>query len=204
VPRTRPLAGQRSRDRLGTGPVLTDPRERAVPPPAAAEPAAGDPDGRRDLGVLVATLLVVVLATTAGLLVVRARGEDAMERARAAALAAAEQHAVTVLSYDHRRLDKDFARARSVLTGTFADDYAATTEKVVRPSAEQVKAVVTAEVAASSVVRAPSENRVVVLLFVDQTTTSTRLEGPKVDLNRVRMTMTRVGQEWLVSAIDAL
>ncbi len=72
-----------------------------------------------------------------------------------------------------------------------------------RPSAEEVKAVVTAEVASSSVVRA-AENQVVVLLFVDQTTTSTRLEGPKVDLNRVRMTMTRVGQQWLVSGVDAL
>lgn len=197
MPRTRPLAGQRSRERLGAGPAPTAPAEHAARAPA-------EPSVRRDLGVLVAALLVVVLAATAGLLVVRARGEDAAERARAAALAAAEQHAVTVLSYDHRRLDEDFARARSVLTGTFADDYAATTEKVVRPSAEQVKAVVTAEVAASAVVRAPSESRVVVLLFVDQTTTSTRLEGPKVDLNRVRMTMTRVGQQWLVSGIDAL
>ena len=39
-----------------------------------------------------------------------------------------------------------------------------------------------------------SENRVVLLLFVDQTTTSTRLEGPKVDLNRVRMTMLEDGR----------
>ena len=47
-----------------------------------------------------------------------------------------------------------------------------------RPTAEQVKAVVKAEVAASSVVRATA-NRVVVLLFVNQTTTSTRLDGPE-------------------------
>jgi Mce-associated membrane protein len=58
-------------------------------------------------------------------------------------------------------------------------------------------------VASSSGVRA-EENRVVVLLFVDQTTTSTRLDGPKVDLNRVRLTMTRTGGEWLVSEVDAL
>ncbi len=62
---------------------------------------------------------------------------------------------------------------------------------------------VTAEVVSSSVVRA-SENRVVLLLFVDQTTTSTRLEGPKVDLNRVRMTLSRTGGQWLVSGVDAL
>ena len=205
MPRTRPLAGQRSRDRLGGPPHVPAPGPATRPRPPAGRAARPDPAaGRRDLAVLVAAVLVLVLATAAGLLVVRARGADRAEQARSAALAAAEQHAVTVLSYDHRRLDKDFARARAALTGSFADDYAATTEKVVRPSAEQVKAVVTAEVTASAVVRAPSENRVVVLLFVDQTTTSTRLEGPKVDLNRVRMTMTRVGQQWLVSGIDAL
>jgi Mce-associated membrane protein len=74
---------------------------------------------------------------------------------------------------------------------------------VVRPTAEEVKAVVKAEVVASSVVRA-SQDRVVVLLFVNQTTTSTRVEGPQVDLNRVRMTLTRVGGDWKVSAVTAL
>jgi len=43
-----------------------------------------------------------------------------------------------------------------------------------------------------------------VLLFVNQTTTSTRVQGPQVDLNRVRMTLTRVGDDWKVSAVTAL
>ena len=74
---------------------------------------------------------------------------------------------------------------------------------MVRPSAEQYKVVVKAEVTAASVVRA-SDDRVVALLFVDQTTTSTRLEGPKVDLNRVRMTLVEQDGKWLVSELDAL
>jgi len=134
--------------------------------------------------------------------VLKASSDDRVEQARAQARAAAEGHAVTLPSYDHRRLDRDFAAARKILTGGFADDYASTTENVVRSTAEEVKAVVTAEVASSSVVRA-GENRAVVLLFVDQTTTSTRLEGPRVDLNRVRITLERSGQ-WLVSGVDAL
>lgn len=197
--RSRPIAGQRSRPRLGAGPIDVGPATatRPVGPPA--------PRGRSGHVVLAAGVaLVLALAATAVLLGVRARGDDRLEQARTAAQAAAEAAAVTVLSYDHRSLDRDFARAKALLTGRFAADYAATTEKVVRPSATQVKAVVTAEVATSAVVRAPSADRVVVLLFVDQTTTSTRLDGPKVDLNRVRMTMARVGQEWRVSAIDAL
>lgn len=214
--RTRPIAGERSRGRLaepaaGRHPAAVLDPPAAVPPLPGARPAApasapGAPataHRRADWTVLAALAVVVVLAVTAGLLVVRARGEDRAEEARRAALAAGERHAVTLLSYDHRHLDRDFARAQDVLTGSFKADYAATTEKVVRPSAEQVKAVVTAEVVSSAVVRA-EENRVVLLLFVDQTTTSTRLDGPKVDLNRVRMTLTRTGGQWLVSGVDAL
>jgi Mce-associated membrane protein len=205
----RPIAGQRSRDKLGAAaaerPARTAVLDRPAPPPPVdrPEPGHGRPRRPSDLLVLVALAVVVALAVTAGLLVLRARGEDRVEEARRAAQAAGERHAVTLLSYDHRHLDRDFARAADVLTGSFADDYAETTEEVVRPTALEVKAVVTAEVVSSSVVRA-DENRVVLLLFVDQTTTSTRLEGPKVDLNRVRMTLSRTGGQWLVSGVDAL
>jgi Mce-associated membrane protein len=211
VARQRPVAGQRNRTRLGSGPDVEAPtvqpaRRTAVLDrlPAPPRPAPSARSTRRsDLLVLVAAVVAVALVLTAGLLALRARGEDRVEQARTAAVAAAEAHAVDLLSYDYRHLDRDFARGSKALTGGFADDYATTTEKVVRPTAEQVKAVVTAEVAASSVVRA-AQNQVVVLLFVNQTTTSTRVEGPKVDLNRVRLTMTRVDGDWLVSKVVAL
>lgn len=208
----RTLAGHRSRARLGAqgSTAVLEPRPDTPAPPAP--PGDSGPDRRpaarprrtADPLLLVAGVVVVVLVATAVLLGVRARAEDRLEQARAAALAAAEAHAVAILSYDHRRLDRDFARARRLLTGPFARDYARTTEKVVRPTAEQVKAVVTADVATAAVVRSPSADRVVVLLFVNQTTTSTRLDGPKIDLNRVRMTMSRVDGAWRVSAVDAL
>ncbi len=216
--RQRPVAGQRNRTRLGSGPAVeapaVEPARRTAVLERAAEPARAGPrrpgrsgfaasTSRSDLLVLVAGVVAVAMVLTAGLLALRARGEDRVEQARTAALAAAESHAVDLLSYDYRRLDRDFARAGKALTGSFADDYATTTEKVVRPTAIEVKAVVTAEVAASSVVRA-SQNRVVVLMFVNQTTTSTRVEGPKVDLNRVRLTLTRVDGDWLVSKVVAL
>lgn len=214
--RQRPIAGQRGRSRLGTDvpPAASGDNDEVArgrpttvldPPPVANGPRRIL--RRADallLGALAVVVALAVAAAVLGLLLMRQdRAEDRVELARTEALAAAERHAVTLLSYDHRRLDRDFAAARKVLTGNFADDYAATTESVVRPTAEEVKAVVTAEVAASSVVRA-GENRAVVLLFVDQTTTSTRLDGPRVDLNRVRMTLDRSGGQWLVSGVDAL
>jgi len=153
--------------------------------------------------------VLLVAAGTAAVLAYRLQQadpnnpRDGLASTRSDALAAARAHAQTILSFDHRTLDADCARAGRVLARTFKSEYGETTDTVVRPSAEQYKVVVKAEVTAASVVRA-SENRVVVLLYVDQTTTSTRLEGPKVDLNRVRMTLVENDGNWLVSELDAL
>jgi Mce-associated membrane protein len=49
-----------------------------------------------------------------------------------------------------------------------------------------------------------SADRAVVLLFVNQVTTSTQVSGSRVDLNRVRMTLTRTSDGWKVSGVDAL
>jgi Mce-associated membrane protein len=213
--RQRPLAGQRSRTRLGppspatrpaptrppsAGPVLLDRPSVTAGTPAA--PTTGT--GRRpDWVLLAAGVLTLALVLTAGLVAMRARAADRTETARSAAQAAAESDAVDLLSYDYRHLDRDFARARAHLTGKFVADYTTTTQHTVRPLAPQVHAVVKATVASSSVVQA-SENQVVVLLFVNQTTTSTRLDAPRTDLNRVRITMTRVGDGWKVSKVAAL
>ena len=183
------------------------PSSRRPPPP----PDGGEPTRPRWLYLVAGGLAVIALvaAVIAGVLAVRlAQADpndppDSLSKTRGDALAAARSHAQEILSYDHRTLDADFAKAEAALTGKFKKDYARTTSTVVRPSAEQYKVVVKAEVTAASVVRA-ADDRVVALLFVDQTTTSTRLEGPKVDLNRVRMTLVEQDGKWLVSELDAL
>jgi Mce-associated membrane protein len=205
--RQRPLAGQRNRptpNRPATprsaGPVLLD---RPSAPAGSADATTTGTSRRPDWILLVAAVVTLALVLTAGLVALRARTAARTETARTAAQAAAESDVVDLLSYDYRHLDRDFARARSHLTGKFVADYTTTTQHTVRPLAPQVHAVVKATVASSSVVRA-SENTVVVLLFVNQTTTSTRLEAPRTDLNRVRLTMTRVGGAWKVSKVAAL
>lgn len=133
------------------------------------------------------------------------------EQARGEALAAARKAAPVVLSYDYRHLDRDFARARTHLTGSFRAEYGRTTTKVVGPTARKYHGVVKATVAApvggglpaASVVSA-GPDKAVVLLFVNQVTTSTQVTGSRMDLNRVRMTLTRTSEGWRVSAVDAL
>ncbi|MFF7166539.1 hypothetical protein ACFZBP_35070 [Streptomyces sp. NPDC008086] len=163
--------------------------------------------------LLTALLAVLLMAGAAAAAVLGWQSRDAhrTETARSEALAAAQKAAPVVLSYDYRHLDRDFAKARAHLTGGFREEYGKTTKTVVGPTATRYHGVVKAAIAApasggtpaASVVSA-SPDKVVVLLFVNQVTESTQVSGSRLDLNRVRMTMTRTDEGWKVSAVDAL
>lgn len=194
-----------------------DPPEPAPEPervPDSEEVPKESASVRRPWRRLLTVALCVVLL--AGLVAVAVLGWQyregrRAEQARREALAAAREAAPVVLSYDYRHLDRDFARARTHLTGAFRDEYGRTTTKVVAPTARKYHGVVKATVAAPAGGGRPAESvvsagpdRAVVLLFVNQVTTSTQVTGSRVDLNRVRMTLTRTSEGWKVSAVDAL
>jgi Mce-associated membrane protein len=167
--------------------------------------AKSRPRRRRTPAVIPAVLLFCLVAVLAACLLaaLTTRRDRAPVAAGDAAAAAARTSAATILSYDYRHLDSDFATASALTTGSFRSDYQATTTKAVSQLATQTKAVVVAKVAAVGVVSS-STDRATLLLFVDQTTTSNRLSSAKTDLVRVQMTMSRVGGRWLVSSLKAL
>lgn len=177
------------------------------------QPEDGAPPRKAGPSVLTAVLGVVLVAAllAAAVLGWQYRQGRQAEQARGEALAAARQAAPVVLSYDYRHLDRDFSRARALLTGHFRDQYGKTTKAVVAPTATKYHGVVKATVAtpadggapAVSVVSA-TPDRAVVLLFVNQVTSSTQVPAPRLDLNRVRMTLTRTSDGWKVSGVDAL
>ncbi|MEV6293218.1 hypothetical protein AB0M41_22905 [Streptomyces sp. NPDC051896] len=190
--------------------------EESAPEESAPEesaPEEGAPPRRVARRVLVAVLGVVLVAALVVVAVLgwRYREGRQAEQARGEALAAARKAAPAVLSYDYRHLDRDFARARALLTGHFRDQYGRTTKTVVAPTATKYHGVVKATVAtpadggapAASVVSATPDSAVV-LLFVNQVTESTQVPQPRLDLNRVRMTLTRTSGGWKVSGVDAL
>ncbi|MDX6264784.1 MAG: Mce-associated rane protein [Kribbellaceae bacterium] len=154
------------------------------------------------LSAALGILLVLILALTAVLGVKAWKGKEA-EDARDQAAAAGRKAAETALSYDYRTLDKSFAAARATMTPEFAGQFDATA-KVAGELATKTKATVRAEVREVGV-RDGDANRVTLIIFVNQTTTSTITKGsPRVDLNRTRFTMVRNGGQWLVQEIAGL
>jgi Mce-associated membrane protein len=210
-------------------PVPTEPASaQAVEPPDAgsppadppAEPAADVPDtvlpsdtvesdgsSRRPLAALlpIGLLALGALLLVAGtvFLGLQVRAESRTEDARTQALAASRDAARALFSYNHESLEQDFARGLAVTTGNFREEYSRTTTDVVQGVATEYQAVVQANVSEAGVISA-GPDEVVVLVFINQVTTSTRVEGEKIDQSRVRMRLVRRGGDWLVAQVDAL
>jgi Mce-associated membrane protein len=167
------------------------------------EPAAGRPNRLNVVLTVSLSVLIVIVLALAGFLGLKAwRGQEA-EDARNEAATAGRKAAETALSYDYRSLDKSFADARATMTPEFAAKFDETA-KVAGELATKTQATVRAEVREVGV-RDGDANRVTLVIFVNQTTTSTITQGkPRVDLNRTRFTMVRNGGQWLVQEIAGL
>lgn len=209
--RPRKVADSRRAAVRPTSPAPVSLSKPPVPPVAAPAETRGPavigadettrPRPARVTLVLVA--LAGVLAVVVGLLVWDLLQMDARADARKAAQVVAAESVETILSYDHASYDRGVADAKTLMTERFAAEYSDTVDTV-RPEVLDTESVVEAEVVASSVVSVEPD-RVKALLFVNQTTTGKQVEQPRVDLNRVVVTLERDGDgAWLVADIDAL
>ncbi|AGB22191.1 hypothetical protein Mycsm_01803 [Mycobacterium sp. JS623] len=117
--------------------------------------------------------------------------------ARTQSVRAATEGAIAMLSYTPDTAEKDLGAARDRLTGAFRDSYSALVHDVVIPGALQkgVSAVATVPAAASV---SATENRAVVIVFVDQTTTIGS-QPPTDTASSVKVTLDRVDSRWLIS-----
>jgi Mce-associated membrane protein len=144
--------------------------------------------------LLAATIVLVVAAVVLGVLGQRASG---LTEARDAASANASKRLPVLLSYEHGTLAADLDKAIAQTTGGFRDEYRKVLDEVVAPTATRKKVDTAAAVSGVGVVSA-ERDRVVVLAFLTQTT-STNGGAPSVAGSRVEVTMEKTGNTWLVS-----
>jgi Mce-associated membrane protein len=152
---------------------------------------------------IVATVLVVAAVGVAvGLFFILYRPDQQIDDTTAhRAIQAASDGAVDVLSYSYTALDRDFAKAKSHLTGGFLDYYSKFTEQFVAPVAQRGQLTTTAKVirAAASELHPDSA---VVLVFVDQTTASKQKPEPVKADSSVLVTLAKVNGSWLIAKFD--
>ncbi len=152
---------------------------------------------------IVATVLVIAaVGVAAGLFVILYLPDRQIDDAAAHRVVhEASDGAVDLLSYSYTALDRDFAKAKSHLTGDFLAYYSKFTDQIVGPAARQGQLTATANVirAALSDLRRDSA---VVLVFVDQTTASTQKPEPVKADSSVVVTLTKVKGSWLIANFD--
>jgi Mce-associated membrane protein len=124
------------------------------------------------------------------------------EEAKRAAMMAATSATERVLSYDAKTFDDDVQTALGLLDGEMEEQYSTTMEAIAEKTAEN-QAVVQASVVSVSTISA-TEHDAKLLMFVNQQTQGKHLDQPRVDLNRVVVTIHRGEGDWKITSLDAM
>ena len=153
---------------------------------------------------IVATALVVIAVGITALLFFTLYRPDQQVGDAAAhrAIQAASDGAVAVLSFAPDNLDRDFAKAKPYLTGDFLAYYTKFTEQIAA-MAQQKHVTETAQVVRAAVSELHRDSAVV-LVFINQTATSTEKPAPQTTASSARVTLTKVNGSWLISNLDPL
>lgn len=157
---------------------------------------------RRWLPALLAALLIASAGAAGGVYWWTYRPDQQTNAAaQQQATNAARDGTVALLSYAPDTLDKDLANAKSHLTGEFLKYYGDFTDKIVAPAAKQ-KGVKTEATVARAAVSEMHPDRAVVLVFVNQVTTSKDRPDPALATSSVMVTMVKQGGRWLISEFN--
>jgi Mce-associated membrane protein len=114
---------------------------------------------------------------------------------------AASDGTIALMSYTPETLDRDFASARSHLSGGFLDYYNHFTEQIIAPAARQKSLKTSAHVKGAAVSKLQPDSALV-LVLVDQTTTSKDNPEPSTAASSVLVSMVRVNSQWLITKFE--
>ena len=147
--------------------------------------------------VIAAAMITAIAAIATFSILHHQRVSD--EHARSEALAAARSRVPVLLTYSYRTLEDDLARSVDQTTGKFQSEYRQLAKDVVKRTATRKRVSTTAVVTGAGVVRG-DRHKVVVLVFLTQTTTSPGAAPSKV-VNRVEVAMEPGGDGWKIASL---
>jgi Mce-associated membrane protein len=152
--------------------------------------------------ILLAVALVASAGVAAWLYFEQYRPDQQTNPAAASvALDAAKSGTVALLSYSPDSLDRDFAAAKSHLTGDFLSYYTQFTQQIVTPAAKQKSVKTTAVVVRGAVSELHSDSAVV-LVFINQNTVSKENPDGSFAASSVKVGLKKINDTWLIGSFD--
>ncbi|MEV6274219.1 h domain protein [Nocardia sp. NPDC051832] len=146
-------------------------------------------------GVLVAASLVV-----GGLFGYKYWDQERAEKSRTEVVDVAGRSVAAMFTYDHNTVDTELPKAAEALTPKFREDYLKLIAQAIAPGAKDKQLTVRATTQAAGVITA-DRDRADVLMFLNQVTTSKENAQGTTTGSRVRVTLDKSGDHWLVDAV---
>jgi Mce-associated membrane protein len=147
-------------------------------------------------------LLLVASLAVSGLLGWKQWQEHQVRQAGQQAQQAAVAYAQVLTSIDSNKVDENFRQVLDGATGEFKDMY---TQSSVQLRQLLIDNKASAHgVVIDSAIQSESTNKVVVLVFIDQTVANSAAPEPRIDRSRIKMTMEKVDGRWRASKVQLL
>ncbi|KIA60572.1 h domain protein [Nocardia vulneris] len=147
-----------------------------------------------------ASVVAVAALIVLGVNGFRIWNDDRAEQARTDAVAAADRSVSAMFTYDFQTVDKELPKAADNLSPKFRDDYLKLITQAIAPGAKEKQLTVHATTQAAGIVSA-DKSEVVVLLFLNQVTTSKDSPQGTTTGSRVKATVQKDGDRWLVDQV---
>ena len=154
---------------------------------------------RRLLVAAVAPSIFIAALAVSGVLGWMLWQEREVNRAGQQAQEAAVAYAQILTSIDSNKVDENFNQVLDGATGEFKDMYSQSSVQL-RQLLIDNKASAHG-VVVESAIQSASKDKVVVLLFVDQSVSNTNVPDPRIDRSRIKMTMEFVDGRWRASQV---
>lgn len=171
------------------------------------QPEAKDPSDRYETTwrpILLTALIVGALALVGGMYFYqygpdRQVGDVTAQRV----VRAATDGTVALLSYSPENLDQDFSRAKSHLTGDLLAYYSVFSTQTMGPAAREQQIATSAKVIRAAVSELHKDSAVV-LVFINQSTTTMNDPQPTVTDSSALATLVNIDGSWLIARFDRL
>ncbi|WP_280266458.1 h domain protein [Nocardia wallacei] len=157
----------------------------------------------RTILIACAAVLLVAAAVVGGLTGFTVWSDNQVENARADSVAAARRTVQAMFTYDFHTVDTELPKVGDSLTPTFRKDYLKLVNDVIAKGAKEKELSVQANTQAAGVVSA-DRSHAVVLIYLNQVTTSKDAPQGNVTPSRVRVSLDKEDGHWLVGQVNPI